>query len=300
MMDKLFSHCAKMPPMKRLPEVGECCATIIGDDFGEWYRAKVVETISVQEVSVLYVDFGLIAARKLNQLKEIDPELITIPQQAIECCLVDFENLPEVTPSTGKQIEMYAGDVNGQRKVFRVKVHWQNTNSAFVVNLHDESNVPGGLSGIVYRHSTPRKPFNSKSSKSATDSSANTTYETSSAFTDANSSHNTSKALSVNSIASSQQSESTNGNNAAFNPDVSALSTDSVLSEPTVKRRSREREADGSEGRRKISENNNEPIQQRRDRNQNRLSSEFDGGYDNQDQSKRRNDQRKSEPNHKK
>lgn len=292
MMDELFAKSYTAQPMNELPNVGDCCAAIIAGDESEWYRVHVLEKINDRQVRVQYVDFGLIGICRRNQLKPIEKEFLKLPRQAIECCLIDFENVPEVTESTGKQLEMHAGDANGDRKKFRVTVHGRTRNSAFVVNLHNELNVPGGLSGLVYRHSTPRKPFNHKSMKSGAEP-VNSAYNTSNSLTEPNITHNTTKAMSMKSNASAQPSPKSNGNKPTYSPNDSVVSVESTGSDASERRQHKDREGDGSENRKKIIENNNN--EQRRDKNYNKISNET-----NQDQNKRRNDQRKSDTNNKK
>lgn len=160
MMDALLSSCAKISPMKKLPVEGKCCAAMYKDD-PDFYRAIVTKKIDDRIVSVRLVDYGIDLNCGLNQLREMDPSFFQLPQQAIECCLVDFEDVTDVSTTTGEQISMLIGDKEGKPNQFRVFVRGRMENGVYLVDLRDE--VAGvNVSSSIYKHAMPRKFQNTR------------------------------------------------------------------------------------------------------------------------------------------
>lgn len=177
MRDQLDVYGKTAPELKSLPTVGKCCAVLFQEEF---YRVIVREQIKPKSVRVQMVDFGFEIVVQLNQLREIDSTFLQMPIQAIECCLVDFENVADVSETTGKQLEMIADDDRGQRTKFRVCVRHRLPNLVHVIDLRDDKkDVNVSLS--VYKLAMPRKPFNNKresKESNSTDKSSNSQTST--------------------------------------------------------------------------------------------------------------------------
>ena len=60
-----------------------CCAKYNQDL--KWYRALVTKVISEMEVEVLFVDYGNTDSQKVEGVKQIKPELLRFPMQAVKC-----------------------------------------------------------------------------------------------------------------------------------------------------------------------------------------------------------------------
>lgn len=169
MMDKLFAYCVQSPKLKKLPSIGECCATIIfGNKSNECYRVTVLEHINASTVRVKLVDYGFEKEYHLNDLREITSEFRKLPCQAIQCCLIDFENVAEVSTTTGKQLEMVAEDSNGERAQFRVILRQHLSNSVNLIDLRDEEKKIN-VALNVYKLAMPRKLYDKKSSNKGKD-----------------------------------------------------------------------------------------------------------------------------------
>ena len=65
------------------PTVGQPCVALYEE---MWYRAKVVN-LSVNDVTVHYVDYGNDETLKPSAVKQITPPFLKIPQVAVECSL---------------------------------------------------------------------------------------------------------------------------------------------------------------------------------------------------------------------
>ncbi|XP_076616576.1 tudor domain-containing protein 1 [Chaetodon auriga] len=90
MSAELKQHCeANASPF--VPKVGEpCCAMFPGD--GAWYRA-MVNGLSEDKVSVIFVDYGFSMELQKDQLQSITPRLLTLPFQSMRCRLAGVEPL---------------------------------------------------------------------------------------------------------------------------------------------------------------------------------------------------------------
>lgn len=64
--------------------VDSLCCGKCSQDF-KWYRALVTRVISETEVEVLFVDYGNTDSQKVEGVKQIKPELLQYPVQAIKC-----------------------------------------------------------------------------------------------------------------------------------------------------------------------------------------------------------------------
>lgn len=161
MMDRLQTYCAKAPKIKTLPPIGKCCALLHSDN--EYYRVIVRNQTDLEHVLIQLVDFGFEKSVELSKLREIDSTFLEIPRLAIECCLIDFENVEEVSETTGKQLEMIAEDEHGRTK-FRVILRNRLPNSVHLVDLRDEKKNLN-ISISIYKLAMPRKPFNKRDSR---------------------------------------------------------------------------------------------------------------------------------------
>lgn len=161
MMDLLFASSEKMPPLKELPSNGECCAVKSGNS---WYRAVVLNKIETDRVLVKLVDYGIESPCYLHQVKTLPNKFLQLPMQAIECCLVDFVKVQNVSETTGKQLDMIAERGNSDRTVFRMYLHGHLPNShVYIVDLKDESKSPAlNVSSSIYKNVMPRRTCGTK------------------------------------------------------------------------------------------------------------------------------------------
>lgn len=166
MMDPLANHCINVAQFKTLPTNGECCAALHD---GEWYRAIVERQAEPHRVHVRLVDYGFEVDCTLANLRPLKSQFLTNPRQAIECCFIDFDDVPDsrVPESTAKQIDM-AADTNGQRTQFRTILHDRLANGVYVIDLRDEVKKVN-LASSVWRLSMPRKPYDKKTAHKSRD-----------------------------------------------------------------------------------------------------------------------------------
>lgn len=156
MMDCLLAHCHNAPKMSVLPKKGDCCAAMFKNDAQEWYRVIVLNQIDDEHVHVYYVDYGFEVKCHLSVLREITPDFLELPCQAIECCLVDFETVTDVPKTTGPQIELAVERSDGKIRVYRTSLHNRLPDSVYVVELRDEDKEMS-LSHSVYKNTMPRR-----------------------------------------------------------------------------------------------------------------------------------------------
>lgn len=138
MMDKLYQYCEGAPFLNEF-EKGVACAARYKDD-KEWYRAEII-SVNGSDALIRFVDFGIELKTKARELKEISYEFLSMPKQAVLCCLFAFDTMQTLSNSARDQMELLAEDTVGERRNFRVKVHG-NVGNAMLVNLIDESQVP--------------------------------------------------------------------------------------------------------------------------------------------------------------
>ncbi|XP_076007844.1 tudor domain-containing protein 1 [Genypterus blacodes] len=87
---ELKQHCEADAP-SFTPKVGEpCCAMFPAD--GAWYRA-MVKGLHEHEVAVDFVDYGYNIQVEKSGLRPITPQLLTLPFQAVRCCLAGVDAL---------------------------------------------------------------------------------------------------------------------------------------------------------------------------------------------------------------
>lgn len=159
MMDALLEHCEHAPPMTSLPSNEKCCAAKFKD---EWYRAIVTHQTGPQKFALELVDFGFRVELPLSELRDIAPQFMELPRQAIECCLVDFENYSGVPDaSICAQLDMLVEDANNETIKYRAQIRRRLQNSVYVVELINEKNDVR-VSVSVYKNVMPLgpKPYN--------------------------------------------------------------------------------------------------------------------------------------------
>lgn len=132
----------------------------------EWYRAIVLDTLDSKRVQVQFVDYGMEMVCQLSELREIASRFLELPRQAIECCLINFENVPDVSETTSTQMTMLIDDSNGQPIPYRAAVRRRSPGGVYILDLHDEKKDLS-VSLSMYKLAMPRRPYNNKSSKSA-------------------------------------------------------------------------------------------------------------------------------------
>lgn len=185
MMDALLAHCHSASQMLSLPAKDVCCAAMVNGDTNEWYRVIVTNQIDREHVQVLVVDYGfemrsvyvlneffiqnpIIANYNnfnrchLTHLREIPPYFLELPRQAIECCLVAFEDIDDLPDSTREKIELFIDEPNGETIEYEVTMHHRSsTHSPYVVDLtNDMKEISVSLS--VYKLAMPRRNFVNK------------------------------------------------------------------------------------------------------------------------------------------
>lgn len=157
MMDKLADYCESAEPLRRL-EAGAICATTYGQD-KDCYRAEIVEFSDDRSLAyVQIVDFGIVISTNVGTLKMITPEFLTLPRQAIECCLEGFDTIAKLSDVNRDQLELLAEDVTGARRNFKVKIAQQEP--SLVLNLIDDSASPVlDLATRMFKLAMPPKSF---------------------------------------------------------------------------------------------------------------------------------------------
>ena len=96
------------------PTVGQPCVALFEE---MWYRAQVLN-ISVNDLTVHYVDYGNEETLKPSGVKQITPSFLKTPKVAIECTLnLDRDDWPE--ESTGIFEELTANDEQLILKILR-------------------------------------------------------------------------------------------------------------------------------------------------------------------------------------
>ncbi|KAM9716326.1 tudor domain-containing protein 1 [Menidia menidia] len=92
---KLREHCSQAAATENFrPAPGTvCCAQFSADK--EWYRAKILAYSSKERVCVDYIDFGNSEEVDLGHLRPISASLLSIPKQAISCCLAGVRPVGE-------------------------------------------------------------------------------------------------------------------------------------------------------------------------------------------------------------
>lgn len=161
MMDRLAEFGLRAEPLDKLPNIGDCCAALHSSEYNEWYRTQVVNMIDAKNglVEIEYVDYGIRVQLHYSKLRKLSPEFMSMPRQAVECCLSGFELIEPVPDSTRKQLEMLAEDRKSNRKTLRIELKERRTpDGVSIVDLYDDSiTPPASVSAAIYKNSMPRR-----------------------------------------------------------------------------------------------------------------------------------------------
>ena len=116
-MTDLNDHCFELAETEGClvsPTVGQPCVALFE---GMWYRAEVLN-ISVNDLTVHYIDYGNEETLKPSGVKQITPLFLKTPKVAIECSLdLTRDDWPE--DSTGIFEELTANDEQLIIKILR-------------------------------------------------------------------------------------------------------------------------------------------------------------------------------------
>ena len=96
LMNKLYAYYGEQEEgaSLRSPVVGTYCAAPYSSD-GSWYRGRLKDVTS-KGVSVHYIDYGNTDQVEVEKLRELDPEFLGMPAQALKC------QLSSLTPVSGQ------------------------------------------------------------------------------------------------------------------------------------------------------------------------------------------------------
>lgn len=161
MMDSLLAHCVLAPKMDSLPSKDVCCAAMVNGDMNEFYRVIVKNQVDNEHVQVVVVDYGHEMKCHLSDLREITPNFLELPRQAIECCLTDFEDVAELPETTRDKLELFIDDPNSIPCEYFVVMRRHSPNSAYVIDLTNETKETS-VSLSVYKLAMPRRNFGNK------------------------------------------------------------------------------------------------------------------------------------------
>lgn len=146
--DKISQFYQRSGEKMQTVAVGSLCAA--NYEKYEWYRGEVV-AIEGSIIKILFIDYGFIAELTIDKLKKLIFDFKSLPGQAIECCLLGFENVENVRDISRVQLEMMTGthtnddideDNNSNKKVLKLHVIRKLSNNRNIVNLFDESKQP--------------------------------------------------------------------------------------------------------------------------------------------------------------
>lgn len=157
MMDKLMVYCQTAQLLRNV-KVGAACAASYGQD-RDWYRVEI-NSIKGSRAFVKFIDFGISIETEIKNLKTISPEFLSMPKQAIECCLEGFEDIQNLRELSRDQLELLAEDSAGLRRNFKVKINQQRSDRTYILNLIDDTITPIlNLSTRMYQLAMPQKSF---------------------------------------------------------------------------------------------------------------------------------------------
>ena len=88
---QLTQYCLRVAqPMTRMPDVGEMVCACFSEDKC-WYRATVLRHIDGKSSLVSFFDYGNRSIVQLNDIREILPEFLQLPAQALQCLLTEYK-----------------------------------------------------------------------------------------------------------------------------------------------------------------------------------------------------------------
>ncbi|XP_069835842.1 tudor domain-containing protein 1 isoform X2 [Dendropsophus ebraccatus] len=134
MMHQRYSTSVPSPGF--LPAVGEICVAQFTED-NTWYRASVVRRVSEESLLVGYLDFGNTEILPISRVRRIEPDLLSIPFQATQCCLAGVK--PPSGEWTSEAIESFK--VLVMNKILSASVV-ANCGEVLTLELVDESVTP--------------------------------------------------------------------------------------------------------------------------------------------------------------
>ena len=111
--------------------VGTPCMALFEEDEG-WYRAVVINK-HVGELEVLFVDYGNTARVKMQKVKQISPDLMKLPTQAVKCTLKgwgDARAAPQVIArmkEIAAKVEQFKCECRGSSSsgVYEIELLWE-------------------------------------------------------------------------------------------------------------------------------------------------------------------------------
>ena len=86
---KLQDYCMCAVENEESPVLGQLVCAKFSQD-GVWYRARVVEVLSLSSFKVRFIDFGNSEGTDVTRIRPFTPEFMHIPAQAVHCCLSGF------------------------------------------------------------------------------------------------------------------------------------------------------------------------------------------------------------------
>ena len=97
------------PPAVISPTVGAPCLAQYCED-QEWYRARIVSGSDTdKEVVVQFVDYGNSEAISLSSLRQLPPDLLRVPIQALQCSVFDPTTASRAGAWVDKKVEEFRG-----------------------------------------------------------------------------------------------------------------------------------------------------------------------------------------------
>lgn len=155
MMDSLLAHCVAASQMTVLPPKDTCCAAMVKGDMGEWYRVIVTKQVDRDHVQVYVVDYGHEMTCHLSDLRNITPSFLELPRQAIECCLVDFDDVIDLPEGTHEKFGLFISDTNNDPVEYKVSLRRHSSNIYVIDLTNDTKEVSVSLS--IYKLAMPRR-----------------------------------------------------------------------------------------------------------------------------------------------
>ncbi|XP_056385439.1 tudor domain-containing protein 1 isoform X2 [Hyla sarda] len=106
-MIKMHKHYSTLPASPEFsPATGDICAAKFTED-NSWCRAIVVRRVSDESVLVGYLDFGNTETLPVSRVRHIEPDFLSLPFQAAQCCLAGVK--PPSAKWTSDAIDAFKG-----------------------------------------------------------------------------------------------------------------------------------------------------------------------------------------------